>query len=63
MHAPPDMLDGANMGKITKVITTQQLHSRPNVLTLRSSVFSGSDLMLKRLSLFTLNMTTVSNEM
>ena len=34
-------------------INTQRLHSRPNVSTLRSSVFIRGDLMLKLMTLYT----------
>ena len=43
-------------------ITTQKLHSRPNVSTLRSStVFIRGDLMLKLMTLYTVKVTSSTN--
>ena len=47
---------------VMKVITIRRFHSQFNVLTLRSSVFICGDLMLKRGSSCTLNMTSATNE-
>ena len=44
-------------------ITEQKLHSRPNVSTLRSSVFIKGDLMLKLMTLYTVKVTSSTNKM
>ena len=44
-------------------ITTQRLHSRPNVSTLRSGVFIGGDLMLKLVTSYTVKVMSSPNKM
>ena len=50
-------------GLYVNEITTQRLHLRPNVSTLRSRVFIRGDLMLKLMTLHTVKVTSSTNKM